>query len=281
MDIQLGFSTCPNDTFIFDALVHQRIETAPLSYNVIMEDILHLNQQARAGALDMVKISFNAFGHVADDYHLLDAGSALGFGCGPLLISKRPFTREELSEKAKELRVAIPGIDTTANLLLGFYAPEIQHKEVYLFHEVMPAVMEGKADLGLIIHENRFTYQQYGLTCVQDLGEYWEAETSHPIPLGGIVAKKSLGSAVIAQLERQLRASVEYAFAHPAASQAFVSEHAQEMAPEVMQAHIDLYVNAYSRSLGTKGRDAVEKLLSVGHEMGLYPQKPVLSSLSS
>ncbi|RMG19207.1 MAG: 1,4-dihydroxy-6-naphthoate synthase [Bacteroidetes bacterium] len=268
MQLKLGFSTCPNDTFMFDALVHGRIDTGGISYEVVLADILHLNQMALAGELDMVKVSYNTYGRLRQHYQLLDAGSALGYKCGPLLIAKDPLTPEELV--AQQLPVAIPGHNTTANLLLGFFAPQIRNKVEVIFHEVMPRVLAGEAAAGVIIHENRFTYRQLGLHCIQDLGEYWESQTGLPIPLGAIVAKKSLGPEVLQQLERQMRESVAYAFAHPQASGPFVSQYAQEMDPAVMQAHIELYVNDFSLSLGRTGRKAVEKLLQTGQQMGVF-----------
>ncbi len=261
MHIRLGFSTCPNDTFMFDALVHERIDTQGITYEVTLADIFHLNQMALGGELDMVKISYNTYGKVLDRYHLLDAGSALGYGCGPLLIAREPMTLEQIAASGRP--IAIPGRNTTANLLMEYFAPALQHKEEMIFHEVMPAVAAGDAVAGVIIHENRFTYQEMGLHCIQDLGEYWEQKTQLPIPLGAIVAKKELGESVIQQLERQMYESVKYAFAHPDASRPYVQQHAQEMDETVMQSHIKLYVNDYSLSLGTKGREAVAKLLSI------------------
>ncbi len=268
MKIKLGFSTCPNDTFMFDALVHQRIDTDGIEYEIHLADILHLNQMAAAGALDMVKISYNTYGRIRDQYTLLEAGSALGHDCGPLLISKRPLTAAEIA--AGNLKVAIPGHNTTANLLLSYYAPQTANRVEMIFHEVMPAILDGTVDAGVIIHENRFTYQQLGLQLIQDLGEYWERKTGLPIPLGAIVAKKTLGEALIRKLQTQMQQSVAYAFSHPEASGDYVRQHAQEMDPAVMKAHIDLYVNEYSLELGDKGHQAVAKLLSVGTEMGLY-----------
>ena len=260
MKIRLGFSTCPNDTFMFDALVHQRIDTQGLEYEFVLADIFHLNEMAMREELDMIKISYNTYGRIRDTYQLLEAGSALGHDCGPLLIAKEGISVAEIIDQ--QLPVAIPGKNTTANLLLNFFAPEIQNRDEYIFHEIMPAVLEGKAAAGVIIHENRFTYQQYGLNCLQDLGEYWEQKTQLPIPLGAIVAHKRLGSELIAQLDRQMHESVAYAFSHPEASLPFVRTHAQEMEEEVMQAHIGLYVNEYSLELGEKGHAAVDRLLS-------------------
>jgi 1,4-dihydroxy-6-naphthoate synthase len=268
MKIKLGFSTCPNDTFMFDALVHQRIDTKGFEFEYIMADIFHLNQMAMAGELDMVKISYNTYGAVMDKYELLDAGSALGYNCGPLLISKKPLTIEEIVEN--QLTVAIPGLNTTANLLFTFFAPRHRKKKEYIFHEIMPAILSGEADAGVIIHENRFTYQEMGLHCIQDLGEHWEKATGLPIPLGAIVAKRSLGFEQIRELERLMRESVQYAFDNREASRAFVQENAQEISPEVQEAHIQLYVNEYSLSLGEKGNAAVDLLLKMGRNFGYY-----------
>lgn len=262
--IKLGFSTCPNDTFMFDAMVHGRIDTEGLEFEVTMADIAELNALAAKKALDVIKVSYNAFAHMQEQYHLLNAGSALGHNCGPLLIAKEHLTIDEIV--SSELPVAIPGRKTTANLLLDFFAPEITRREEMVFHEIMPAVVDGRAVAGLIIHENRFTYQDLGLLCIQDLGEYWEEKTGLPIPLGAIIAKKSLGQEKLAKLERIMQRSVGHAFAHPEASEAFVKVHAQEMEPEVMKAHIELYVNEYSLNLGDKGHKAVDKLISLAQK---------------
>jgi len=266
--LTLGFSTCPNDTFIFDAMVHGKIDTEGLEFELVLEDILHLNRRGMAGELDIVKVSYNTYGHVRGVYDLLRSGSAMGKGCGPLLIAKHPLPPESI--RAGDAKIAIPGKNTTANLLLSFYAPHHQNREEMLFHEVMPVVAQGECDAGVIIHENRFTYQNLDLHCVQDLGAYWEEETNLPIPLGAIVAKRSLGEEKVKTIDRVLKRSVEYAFAHPKASSDFVKFHAQEMDPKVTQAHINLYVNEYSRDLGEEGMRAVEKLLEVGTQMGLY-----------
>lgn len=258
----LGFSTCPNDTFMFDALVHGRVPTGDFRYEVVMKDIFHLNQHALRGDLDVVKISYSTYADVQDQYQLLDAGSALGFGCGPLLVAREPFPLADLPNK----RIAIPGKNTTANLLLTYFAPDATNRMEVIFDEVMPAVIRGEADAGLIIHENRFTYQQHGLVCLQDLGEYWEQQTGLPIPLGAIVAKKSLGAAAISAIETQLRESIVFAFAHREAAMPFVRAHAQEMDDTVMQSHIALYVNDFSLALGEKGAAAVQKLLQVKKE---------------
>ena len=273
MKIKLGFSTCPNDTFMFDALIHGKIDTEDFSFDVELADIFHLNQMALNQELDMVKISYNTYGHVKENYELLTSGSALGHDCGPLLISKDSLSVEEIIEK--NLPVGIPGKNTTANLLLGYFAPGIQEKKEFIFHEIMPAILSGKVAAGVIIHENRFTYQQLGLQLIQDLGSYWESTTKLPIPLGAIVAKKSLGPEVIKKLQKFMRESVAYAFEHPDDSQDFVKKYAQEMDEKVMKAHIQLYVNDYSLDLGERGKEAVKKLLETGNQMGLYRQKNI------
>lgn len=253
---------------MFEALIHKRIDTEDLSYEVNMADIFHLNQLAIAGEPDVVKISYNTYGLVMDNYELLDAGSALGHNCGPLLISKRALTVEQIIEEG--LTVGIPGLNTTANLLLTFFAPGLRNKKEYIFHDIMPALVSGEIDAGVIIHENRFTYPDYGLRLIQDLGENWEKNTKLPIPLGAIVAKRSLGQETIRKVEKQLRESIEFAFKNKEIVQPFIAEHAQEMLAEVQQAHINLYVNEYSLSLGEKGRKAVEQLLQVGRILGYY-----------
>lgn len=268
MKITLGFSTCPNDTFMFDAIVNKKIDLMGYEFEVVMEDILHLNERAIGKKLDMVKISYNTYGFVRNEYRLLEAGSALGKNCGPLLISKEKLSLEDFT--SKNLRVGIPGEKTTANLLLGFFSNQIKNRKVFIFNEIMPAILRGEIDAGVIIHENRFTYQQYGLQLIQDLGEFWEEKTKLPIPLGAIVAKASLGERVISDLNKIMEASVRYAFQHPDSSMDFVRLHAQEMEEEVMKAHIDLYVNEFSKNLGNLGHEAVENLLEVGSKMGLY-----------
>ena len=252
MKLTLGFSPCPNDTFIFDALVHNKIDTEGLEFEVVFADVEQLNLWALEGKLDVTKLSFNAFTYCVEDYALLDSGSALGNNCGPLLI-KKPETI-----LTSESKIAIPGKYTTANMLLGIAFPEYQNKVEALFSDIEDAILTNKVDAGLIIHENRFTYQDKGLEKVKDLGEFWEEETQLPIPLGGIVVKRALSLRIQQKLERVLRRSVEYAFENPNSSADYVQCHAQEMGKEVVDAHINLYVNNYSVSLGKKGRKAVE-----------------------
>ena len=269
MNLTLGFSPCPNDCFIFDAIVHRRIDLEGLTFDVRLADVEALNREAFAGTADVTKLSVHAFAYCADRYVLLDAGSALGRNCGPLLISKRPISPEDVAGGG--LRIAIPGKYTTANFLMGLAFPQATDKTEMLFSEIEEAVAGGRYDAGLIIHENRFTYEQKGLKKIIDLGEFWEGETGSPIPLGGIVARRALPEDVKLAVNRVVRRSVEYAFAHPQASLPFVRQHAQEMSEEVMYRHIDLYVNEFSLDLGPEGRRAVELLFSRGRATGAVP----------
>ena len=271
MTLSLGFSPCPNDCFMFDAIVNHRIDLEGLELSVRMADIETLNTAAFAGEADVTKLSYHAFAHCAGNYVLLDAGSALGRNCGPLLISKRTVSREEVA--AGELRIAIPGKYTTANLLLGLAFPEAQDKTELVFSAIEPALLDEQYDAGLIIHENRFTYEAKGLKKIIDLGELWEHETGAPIPLGGIVIRRSLPAEIKHTVNRVLRRSVEHAFAHRGASAAFVREHAQEMSVDVMYRHIDLYVNEYSVDLGHEGKRAVELLFERGKAAGIIPAR--------
>jgi len=254
MKLTLGFSPCPNDTFIFDALVHNKIDTEGLEFEVVFADVEKLNKLAFQAKLDITKLSYNAFTHCVKDYILLDSGSALGNNCGPLLIKKKHTIL------TKDSKIAIPGIYTTANMLLSIAFPKKQNKVEILFSEIEDQVLEGIVDAGLIIHESRFTYQEKGLEKVIDLGEFWEMETGLPIPLGGIVVKREFSFSEKMKIERVLRKSVEYAFENPCSSADFVKCHAQEMEKEVVDAHIALYVNDYSISLAEQGRKAVKLL---------------------
>lgn len=270
-EISIGFSPCPNDCFIFDAMIHGKIDTEGLTFNVVMEDVETLNQMAFRGDLDVTKLSYHAFAYLRDTYRLLDAGSALGNNCGPLLICKNDPAgiKEKLSSPDATLSIAIPGKYTTANFLLSLAFPQAKNKVELVFSGIEDAVLQGKTDLGLIIHENRFTYEQKGLKKVIDLGEWWETETGLPIPLGGIVIKKNMPQEIIQKVNRVLRKSVEYAFAQPKSSLPFVKEHAQEMSEEVMYKHIDLYVNKYSVDLGDKGRAAIDTMFQRADALGL------------
>lgn len=256
MTLSLAISPCPNDTFLFEPLLHGRVDAEGLSFDVQHADIAELNALARLGTPDVVKLSFFTYFLVQADYHLLDAGAALGRGCGPLLVGRRPMTRTELASA----RIAIPGRDTTAHLLLEHYAPEARERVPMLFSAIMPAVASGEVDAGVIIHESRFTYPQHSLHLMQDLGEYWESQTGLPIPLGGIAVHRRLGQDITASVERSLRRSAEFALSHPEAPMPYVRQHAQEMDDAVMRAHIALYVNDYSVSLGADGRAAIAHL---------------------
>jgi 1,4-dihydroxy-6-naphthoate synthase len=254
---------------MFDAIVNRRIDLESLEFSIRMADVEALNKAAFAGQADVTKLSYHAYAYCTRDYVLLDAGSALGRNCGPLLISKRPIAVEEVA--AGTLAIAIPGRYTTANFLLGLAFPAALNKSELLFSDIEAAVLDGRFDAGLIIHENRFTYAAKGLKKIIDLGEFWEGETGAPIPLGGIVVNRSLPGEVQRAVNRVLRRSVEYAFAHRAASLPFVREHAQEMSEEVMYRHIDLYVNAYSVDLGVEGKRAVELLFARAAGTGIIP----------
>lgn len=269
MTLTLGFSPCPNDCFMFDAIVHERIDLEGLKFSIVMEDVEALNRRAFARAIDITKLSYHALAHCVDAFALLDAGSALGRGCGPLLISARTITSDEVAGGG--VRIAIPGNYTTANLLLALAFPSARQKSELLFSEIENAVLDGRFDAGLIIHENRFTYAAKGLKKVVDLGEFWESSTGAAIPLGGIVVDRSLPADVQQRMNQVMRRSVEYAFAHPAVSLPFVREHAQEMRDDVMRQHIELYVNDYSVDLGADGRRAVQVLFERATALGLTP----------
>jgi 1,4-dihydroxy-6-naphthoate synthase len=269
MTLSLGFSPCPNDCFMFDAIVNRRIDLEGLDFAVRMADVEALNKAAFAGDADVTKLSYHAYAHCARDYVLLDAGSALGRSCGPLLVSKRVISREEVA--AGSVSIAIPGRYTTANLLFGLAFPQARNRTELVFSDIEPAVIDGRFDAGLIIHENRFTYAAKGLRKIIDLGEFWEAATGAPIPLGGIVIRRSLPDDTQRAVNRVLRRSVEYAFAHRTASLPFVREHAQEMNESVMYQHIDLYVNEYSIDLGDTGRHAVRLLFDKAVAAGIIP----------
>ena len=269
MRLTLGFSPCPNDCFMFDAMVHRRIDLEGLEFDVRMADIEALNAAAFAGQIDVTKLSFHAYAYCIGNYVLLDAGSALGRNCGPLLISKRDIAQDEVASGG--LTIAIPGTYTTANFLLSLAFPGATAKSHVLFSAIEGAVLDGTFDAGLIIHENRFTYAAKGLKKIIDLGEYWESETGAAIPLGGIVINRALPEDVQQKMNRIMRRSVEYAFANRTASLPFVRANAQEMSEDVMYQHIDLYVNDYSVDLGREGRRAVEVLFERARAVGVIP----------
>lgn len=256
MRLSLSFSPCPNDTFIFEAIVNNKIDLQGLEFDITLDDVENLNKAAIHHTPDITKLSFNAFTSLSGHYQLLNSGSALGNNCGPLLISKEKVSLEDI----QNLKIAIPGIHTTAFLLLKFAFPKVQFIKEMLFSDIEDAVLSGACDAGLIIHENRFTYHLKGLTKVMDLGEYWEKETGSPIPLGGIVLRRSFDEDLKAKINRILFDSIQYAFAHPDDGMPYIRQHAQEMDEEVMRSHINLYVNEYSKDLGINGKNAVIKL---------------------
>jgi len=269
MKLSLGFSPCPNDTFIFDALIHHKIDTEGLEFEVYFDDVETLNQKAFAGELDITKLSFHAFAYVHEQYALLDSGSALGFGVGPLLICHKEALVQKKEYLDATYKVGIPGRYTTANFLLGIAFPHLTDKQEMVFSEIETALLEDKIDLGLIIHENRFTYAEKGLHKILDLGNYWEQLTGCAIPLGGIVINRKLDREVKEKVNRLIKKSVEFAFANPKSGLEFIRQHAQEMSEEVMYKHIDLYVNKYSIELGTEGRKAIDGLFTMAQEKGL------------
>ncbi len=262
MKLSLCFSPCPNDTFIFDAMVHHKIDTEGLNFEVRLEDVETLNKLVLSGQPDISKISYGLLPLVIPNYRVLNAGSAVGRGVGPLLISKNPLLEgdTELSQKT----VVLPGRHTTAHMLFSLAYPNAKHKIFLPFHEIENAVLNGMADTGVIIHENRFTYASRGLIKLADLGEIWEKNTGQPIPLGGIVMRRELNPELLEKTDRVIRRSLEYAFAHYPALPAYVTENAQEMDEQVMRQHINLYVNDFSLSLGKEGRAAVWKMLEIG-----------------
>ena len=273
----LGFSPCPNDTFIFDAMVNQKMDTGGFHFDYVMEDVETLNQWAFEGKLAITKLSYNTFLHVSDRYRLLDSGSALGRGVGPLLISKPGHafdSFEALSAFLKTARIAIPGVNTTANLLFSLAFPEAKNKTEVLFSEIENGVLNGTYDCGLVIHESRFTYHQRGLDKLIDMGDWWEKESGSAIPLGGICIRRDIPEATAKKIESLIRQSLELSWKQYPGLSGFVTDNAQEMEEEVMRKHIDLYVNEYSTSLGTEGRKAVDTLFSKAKEHGLIPAIP-------
>lgn len=267
MKITIGYSPCPNDTFIFDALAHGKIDTEGLDFDIVLADVEALNRMAFRSELDVTKLSYHAFAHLLPHYALLDAGSALGNNCGPLLIAPQPIAWDAVNTA----RIAIPGKYTTANLLLSLARPAATDKVEMVFSDIEDAVLNGDVDAGLIIHENRFTYAQKGLHKIADLGEYWESETAMPIPLGGIVIRRTLPPELQQRFNRVLSRSVAYALDHPQQTIPYVRQHAQEMDENVMMQHIGLYVNDFTRSLGEKGRAAVRLLFRKATDTGIIP----------
>jgi 1,4-dihydroxy-6-naphthoate synthase len=268
--LSIGFSPCPNDTYIFCALVKGHIKVDDFNLKpVILEDVETLNRWAMEGRLDITKLSFHAFGHVLEKYALLNAGSALGRGCGPLLVSNRPLH----SDSFAHLTVAVPGRYTTAAMLLRLYSPVWKKVVAMRFDEIMPAIEAAEVDCGVIIHESRFTYQDRSLVLITDLGSWWEEISGHPIPLGGIAVKRSLGNELIQKIDHSIRSSILWTQKNPQACRSYIKEHSQELEDRVINDHIGLYVNSFSENLGTEGMAAIDFFLKKGHEVGLFPRQ--------
>ena len=261
MKFTIGFSPCPNDTFIFDALINKKIDTEGFEFEAVLEDVQTLNNWAIEKKLDISKISYGVLPLVFDKYKVLNSGGALGKGVGPLLISAREINN--LSSAIENLDIVIPGVNTTAHMLFSYAFPQAKNKRFLVFNEIEEAVLSGKADAGVIIHESRFTYQDKGLTKLLDLGEYWEKETGAPIPLGGIIVKNEIDKLIQQKIDRLIRKSLEYSFQNYPKISSYISRHSQEMSEEVMRKHIDLYVNNFSIDLGKEGKEAVHTLLDV------------------
>jgi 1,4-dihydroxy-6-naphthoate synthase len=264
MKLSLGFSPCPNDTFIFDALVNKKIDTGGLDFDIHLEDVQTLNNFALEDRLDFSKISYGVMPLLLNTHTLLNSGGAMGNGVGPLLISKNENTT---ATDVNDLRIAIPGKNTTAYLLFSFVYPNAKNISFYVFNEIEAAVLSGEVDAGVIIHENRFTYAQKGLYKITDLGAEWETKTKSPIALGGIVASNRISKPIMGQVDQLIAKSVEYAFNNYPAISEYVSCHAEEMSEAVMRQHIDLYVNDFSKDMGETGKNAIETLVHIYQQM--------------
>lgn len=270
MNFSLGFSPCPNDCFIFDALVHKKIDTQGIDFTVVMEDVEALNNRAFQEELDITKLSYHAFLYLTNQYVLLNSGSALGFNCGPLLVQSSRHKMENIDTAS----IAIPGKYTTANFLLSLAYPTAKNKIEMLFSDIEAAVLTGKVDAGLLIHENRFTYEEKGLQKIIDLGEFWESLIHAPIPLGGIAVKRSIDVSLQKIIDNLIKQSVEFAFTNPESCMSFVKQHAQEMSEDVMKKHIALYVNEFSVNLGSVGKNAIQLLLDKAIEQKIIDELP-------
>lgn len=260
--LTLGFSPCPNDTFLFYALVHGRVDLPNVRWEPVIDDVETLNRLARCRRLDVTKVSVGALPALEDEYAVLGSGAALGFGCGPLLVAREPLDPDALVRA----RIAVPGRDTTANLLLHLWHPQLTTIWELPYHEILPAVADGRMDAGVIIHEGRFVYPRYGLQAVVDLGAWWETTTALPVPLGVIVARRRLGEERLAALEAALRASLAYAYAHRAEVDPYLRAHAQELDPEVIEQHLRTYVTAETERLSDVGRRAIAALVARARE---------------
>jgi 1,4-dihydroxy-6-naphthoate synthase len=263
--LSLAYSTCPNDTFAFFGLASGRVTCPGVAFQITLADVETLNQAARNQTYDITKLSFAAMGHLRSRYRLLKSGAALGRGCGPLIVARHGSHIASLPDST----IAVPGMDTTACLLTGLYLGKPPHATAMTFDRIMPAVAAGDFDFGVIIHEGRFTYPEYGLTRILDLGEWWEQKTGLPVPLGCIAAGRHLDETVVNRVERAIADSIAFAFAHPDHTASYVREHAQEMAPAIIQQHIELYVNDFSLNIGAEGAAAVHTLFAMAETAGI------------
>ncbi|HMG16317.1 MAG TPA: 1,4-dihydroxy-6-naphthoate synthase [Saprospiraceae bacterium] len=275
MKLTLGFSPCPNDTFIFDAIVNKKIDLHGLDFEVCMEDVETLNEWALEGKLDITKLSYHAYAYCHDEYVILNSGSALGNNCGPLFISKKLIDEKDLSN----ISVAIPGKLTTAHFLFSIFYPHIKNKQQMLFSEIENAILDERVDAGVIIHENRFTYEEKGLKKICDLGEKWEKETHYPIPLGGIMLKRDKSDDLGLKLDKIIHDSIQHAYLQKPLITPFIKAHSQELSDEVIYKHIALYVNKYSLNLGIKGREAIQYMYQKATELELI--KPLTHNIFS
>ncbi|HMQ07637.1 MAG TPA: 1,4-dihydroxy-6-naphthoate synthase [Saprospiraceae bacterium] len=268
MKISIGISPCPNDTFIFEALIQKRIDTGPFDLHFVFEDVETLNRLSVTGHLDVTKLSLFAFALVSKNYQLLDSGSALGKNCGPLIIAKEPVPISDI----QNCSISVPGERTTAHWLLQMAHPQLKQKEFTHFSEIENKVLQSITDLGLIIHENRFTYRDKGLHKVQDLGEFWESFSGLPLPLGGIAIRRDADHGRKQKINQLIRESIEFAFEHPQVSLPFIQSYAQEMEENVIKDHINLYVNEYSKSLQKEGKQAIMYMLHLMESMHMCPK---------
>jgi 1,4-dihydroxy-6-naphthoate synthase len=267
--LSIGFSPCPNDTYIFCGLTNNKIRLAGWDLQpALLEDVETLNEWAMQGRLDITKLSFHALGHVLNEYVLLNSGAALGRGCGPLLVAAQKTAADDFAK----MTVAVPGRFTTAAMLLKLYGPVWKDVVIMRFTDIMPAIESGKVDCGVIIHESRFTYKNRGLELIVDLGAWWEKMSGHPIPLGGIVARRSLGRELIVKIDKAVKSSIIWAQNNTRFCRSYIKEYAQELDDSVIREHIGLYVNAFSENLGVDGLAAVEFFLQTGQRNGIFPE---------
>lgn len=267
-NLTLGYSTCPNDTFIFYALAHNLINSAGLAFKIELADVETLNQQARAGVFDVSKLSFAAIGHLLDTYGVLCSGSAIGRGCGPLVVARQGFNLNQIDSE----KIAVPGMWTTACMLLSLYLSKKPDVVPMPFNLIMPAVERGDLDFGVIIHESRFTYKNYGLICLLDLGTWWEEKTSLPIPLGGIAIRRDIAPETIRRVESAIRESTLYGFTHRTETESYIKKYARETSSVVIRRHIDLYVNDFTIEIGEQGKEAVETLFEMARNREILPE---------